>query len=415
MHKMRVLFCSPFLNFPGHIRRFTLLKSISMAKAGLDVTVFGYPLLFDEIESDEYLRYVSLQARFPAFLQNILARCSRWFGSLWLFIVEVGWTQWAALRYARKHAVDIVYIADIEPWLLLPMLWLTKWFCPKVRVVGFMSFFFNVTSSMQHQPWFSRLRSRLNYRAALRLPHWMDIVSDCKYTVEPYVRVRADRTHAIMEGYEPREILPGAQKLARRQLNIPEGEKVLLHFGLATPGKGTELLVAALQNVPPVFELYIVGQNLIYSREGLLDNLSPEWRAHVHHVSRYVSEEERIAYFAACEAVVLPYRSGFLGAGGNFRDAISFGKAILVSDQFLMGEMVRQYDLGLLFKPEDVDDLRRALREFAGKPDDWFRGITERSKAVVEEYSWDRIGVRYRELFAQLLSHGGQRSPYNKE
>jgi len=402
---LRVLFCSPFLNFPGHIRRITTLKARSMAEAGLDVTVFGFPLTFDDIEPHERLRYVSLQAGFSARCRDRLAACSRWFGNFWLFLVEVGWVQWVALRYARRHSMEIIYIADIEPWLLIMALWLTKSRRQRLPLVGTISFLFNVKTS--NQPWFSRLRSRLNYHAALQLPRWMDVVFDSAYWAEPYRKVSA-RVYVIPDGYEcsPMTI---SRNEARDKLGIPGKACVLLHFGIATPGKGTDILVAALQGVPPSFDLYIVGKSVIYSRKGLLDNLPSEWRPHVHLESRYVTEEERIQYFSACDAVIVPYRYGFTGASCSFRDAISFGKAILVSDQFLMGKMMRNYDLGLLFKPDNVEDLRRALIEFSQKPEGWFQGIAEGGKGIVEEFSWRKVGLRYRELFERLVAEGGGR------
>ena len=105
--------------------------------------------------------------------------------------------------------------------------------------------------------------------------------------------------------------------------------------------------------------------------------------------------------------MVLPYRLGFFFGSGNFSDVVSYGKAVIVSDQYLTGEMVRKYDFGILFKPGDASDLRRALGEFAQKPEAWFQGIAERSKAVVEENSWEKVGLRYRELFERLVAEAG--------
>lgn len=259
---------------------------------------------------------------------------------------------------------------------------------------------------MQRVPRFTYLRACLNYRAAFKLPLCIDVVGDGEHAVAPYVKVRPGRVHAISEGYEHSNLDGFTKCRARRELNLSTDKKMLLHFGVATPGKGTELLIESLYGISPFFELYIVGKSLFYSREGLLDKLMAEWREHVHFVQRYVSEDERIAYFSACDAVVLPYKLGFLGASGNFRDAISHGKAIIVSDQYIMGGMVRKYDLGILFKPEDVDDLKRALLEFTQKPEVWFQGIAERSKAIVEKFSWDKTGFRYRELFERLVAEG---------
>ncbi|MBU0715146.1 MAG: glycosyltransferase [Verrucomicrobia bacterium] len=381
-----------------------------MAEVGLDVTVMGFPLDFDPIKTQERLRYISVQSGLSARCRELIAFCSRRLGRSWLFVVEVGWTQWAALRYARRHGADVLYISDIEPWLFLPVMWLNRFWRRGPRVVGFYAQPFDcisTTSSLLQMPWYTCLRTRLNYWAALRLPKIIDVVSDCKYTVTPYTKVSPDRVHAIMEGYE-RPHLNGFEKCrARRELSLPSDKKILLRFGLGSPGKGTDFLLAALKGIPTAFELYVVGQmGIICPDEDLASLVPGAWREHVHFVSRYVSEKERIAYFSACDGIVLPYRFGFSGASGNFRDAISFGKAVLASDQFLMGEMVRKYDLGLLFKPEDVEDLRRALVEFTQKTDDWFQGIAERSKAIVEEFAWDKIGMQYRELFERLVADG---------
>lgn len=411
---MKVLYCSSFLSyFPGHYRGMTIRKARGMADAGLDVAVFGFPLTFNDIEPHVRLRYISLQDTFSARCRERLITCSRRFGFIWFFILEIGWVQWAALRYARRSGVDVLYISDVEPWLLIPVMWLNRFRRRGPRVVGFYSALFDnisIASTMSHMPWYACLRTRLNYWAALRLPKMIDVVSDCKYTLAPYVKISPSRVHVIMDGCD-RLRLDGLEKCrARRELNIPSDKKMLLHFGLASPGKGTTFLLKALQGVPEVFELYIVGKSGVCPDENLESLVSCAWREHVHFVCRYVSEKERIAYYSACDAVVLPYRLGFTGSSGGMRDSFVFGKAILASDQYLMGEMVRKYDLGLLFKPEDVEDLRRALLEFTQKQDDWFQGVAERSKAIVEELSWDKIGLRYRELFEKLLAEGKEKA-----
>src|ERR1035437_2967800 len=117
---MRVLFASPFLSYHGHIKRMGALRAKSMADAGLDVTVIGFPLTYDLLVQGDRLRYVSVQDSLSAKARARIERCSRRFGNVWLFIVETFLVQFLSLKYAIRHHFPIVYIADVEPWLLIP-------------------------------------------------------------------------------------------------------------------------------------------------------------------------------------------------------------------------------------------------------------------------------------------------------
>ena len=400
---MRVLFASPFLSYHGHIKRIGALVAESMADAGMDLTVMGFPLTYDLLPQGGRLRYISVQDGLSEKARLRIERCRQRFGNVWLFVVETFVVQFLSLKFALRNRFSVVYIADVEPWLLIPALFVSGALRKGLPVVGFMSFLFNVKTSMQRQPWYSRIRSRLNYWAVQYLPGVIDIVHDSRYCLPLYNSKHADRIQIVREGY-CRLIAAPSQQESRSLLGLPAGRRILLLFGLASVGKGADLLFEALAGVPSTFDVCIAGktggENMpAWGYENVADK---SWLGHMHVVSRYLSEEERTRYFASCDAVVLPYRLGFRSASGNFRDAVSYGKAIIVSDQYLMGEMVGKYDLGIRFKPDDVDDLRRALLEFAQKPETWFRGIEERSRAVVQEYSWERVGLSYRELFERI-------------
>ena len=109
-------------------------------------------------------------------------------------------------------------------------------------------------------------------------------------------------------------------------------------------------------------------------------------------------------YYTACDAVVIPYRRGFATTSTHLRRASENGLAILACDQYLIGEIVRKYDLGLLFPPEDVSAMSQCLRDFSLKPKAWFDEIHSRSKTIVDEQSWAVIGRQYRKLFERVIS-----------
>jgi glycosyltransferase involved in cell wall biosynthesis len=188
---------------------------------------------------------------------------------------------------------------------------------------------------------------------------------------------------------------------------------MLLLFGVASKGKGADLLFQALEQVPPNLLVYVVGQTggVYLSSWGEVEGLRQRgWRDKIHLVSHYVSEEVMQDYYAACDAVVIPYRHGFAGTSTSLRRASEYGKAILGCDQHHIGERIQKYGLGLTFRTEDVGSLAATLREFAGKPDTWFEEIATRSRQLLADESWERVGQLYQEMFSDMWSRETHRN-----
>ena len=127
------------------------------------------------------------------------------------------------------------------------------------------------------------------------------------------------------------------------------------------------------------------------------------WSGHLHMISTYVSERERVDFFSACDGVILPYRQGYATSSGPLRDAVENGKIVIVSDQYELGEFVKMHQLGLTFLPENVDALRGCLEVFADMSGDELQHVSQRCEQVVNKDSWVQIGNRYHLLFASLM------------
>ena len=400
---MNILVCSPFLNYRGHFQRITATRAEAMARAGLNVTIFGFPEKPELHYEDAPLPYVSVCGELMPQRRVRVERLRQRWGHYWLFVIETFWTQRAALRWGKAHGFDLVYITDADPWTLIPA-FLSSDARRRMPVVAYIPYAFYIPSLMRVRPWYARWRGRLNTWAAAWLPRMLHVACDNPSVSKALRMPRTKRIHLVPEGHHVLSpLLPQAD--ARRRLNLPLDRRALLLFGSASLGKGADLLFQALENVPPAWDLYVVGETGgEYSTTwGDLEPLKRRgWEGHLHVVSRFVTEEERKLFFTACDAVVLPHRYGYTTTSGGLRDAIDYGKALIVSDQFHLGHMVRTHELGLTFRPEDVEDLRRALQDLFAKSDAWFQEIAARCRTVVEEYSWDRIGERYRRLFEEL-------------
>ena len=169
------------------------------------------------------------------------------------------------------------------------------------------------------------------------LPRCCEIICDNVY-VPRFLNIDHYSTvHIIPEGHEDLGPTP-SQAEARRALGIPPAKRMLLLFGVASYAKGADLLFTAMEGLEPNFMVYVVGKTggVYQASWGQTDHLKEKgWGDNLKVISRFVSETEMAQFYAACDGIVLPYRHGFAITSGNLMRATEFGKAIIVSDQYL--------------------------------------------------------------------------------
>jgi glycosyltransferase involved in cell wall biosynthesis len=140
--------------------------------------------------------------------------------------------------------------------------------------------------------------------------------------------------------------------------------RVLLFFGYVRPYKGLLDLLQALRLARPDAwdRLYVVGE--FYEPRGRYAALlaDPALREKVVVVDRYVANEEVPIYFAAADAVVLPYRS----ATGSGIAQMAFGAGIPVIATRTGGleDVVEEGISGLLVDPGRPEALARAVERY---------------------------------------------------
>lgn len=188
---------------------------------------------------------------------------------------------------------------------------------------------------------------------------------------------------------------------ARAQFGIPEDRRVFLFYGGGYRRKGLGLAVEAMNALSadgPAF-LFCAGRQPD-DREVAEDlaRLTEQGRACV--INRYVTDDEEKQVFAASDAVLLPYRKHF-GISGVLMRAIGAGLPAIASDENLLGRLVRERKLGLLFPSGDAAALRRAIEDMARASED---DMARRRGAVrAEAPNWTRAAFRK----ALLASFGG--------
>jgi glycosyltransferase involved in cell wall biosynthesis len=375
-----------------------------MQSAGLDVEVFAYPEVYPDHAGVLGVPYAGIMSEVPAETTRRAHVSGSRLGSYWQFIGEPYLVLQAGCSHALKRKCDIVYIADVEPWLTLPLcvrLAVQRYPLPLVgqtpgNYAGYLK-----TPSLR-----GKIRLGLNYHAVRLLPRFMDVLGTSRHILGTLKLDGNLHAHVMPEGHEDR-IGWRSAKDARDILGLPNDVRMILLFGVAGSGKRADILLQALEMLPPDFMVCIVGKTGgVYEASwgdvaGLRKAGWTEDRLHI--VNRFVTEEEMQNYYAACDGVVIPYRSPFPGTSTHLRRATEHGKAIVACDQYHIAERVREYRLGLLFSPDDPAALAHQLHEFAQMPSSWFDQIRDNSRQLLAVESWENIGFKYRELFRSMV------------
>jgi glycosyltransferase involved in cell wall biosynthesis len=149
---------------------------------------------------------------------------------------------------------------------------------------------------------------------------------------------------------------------AHRHFNLPDDRRIFLFYGGAYRRKGQHLAVQAFRQLSaeaPAFLLCAGQQPDDPEIKAALSELVQRKQAAV--IDRYVSEHEEKQLFAASDVVLLPY-IGHCGSSGVLSRAAGAGKVVIASDEQLIGRIVRENGLGILFPSGDINFLQAAIQ-----------------------------------------------------
>jgi glycosyltransferase involved in cell wall biosynthesis len=154
----------------------------------------------------------------------------------------------------------------------------------------------------------------------------------------------------------------------RKKLEIQEGKSVCLLFGALTGRKGIYELLDALLLLPETLQqelcIVLAGQASLHEQERIIAKISAVHSAcAVKIISQFefISEFDVPVYFHMANVVLAPYQH-HVGMSGILLHAAAAGKPVLSSNYGLMGEMVKQYSLGLAIDSSKSSEIANGLR-----------------------------------------------------
>jgi glycosyltransferase involved in cell wall biosynthesis len=425
--RIKVLYVCPFAHYSGHPPWAAIHEPEALARAGAEVNLLTFYGIIDGTEVK--VPHVTVIPRTKGLLpvqRLINLFFTRWTLFRWpIMVIENIWTLAIAIRLKRKLNYDIIHLRDGDPFLFIPLV-LSLPFRGHNWVISLMGgSFFNTSLSLfttlRKSLWLfiytialkvlnSKLWRQL-YRRSLARNHFLFLTQSeaVKRDYDSYLQgvFSGSVTHLPL-GFGS-SIRPVSKEKARRHLRLPRSKLLLLSFGVPHPGKDLDTVFSALKDTPDVFLVqggkhgFSVGANPVrLARDyAVLDRVIIR--------DYYISEKEKPYYFFAADAVILSYTRQFLSTVSLLWEACQFGTPVIASDNGQLGELVKTFRPGLLFKAQDTASLRKAITQFLRLKPREIRVFKNNCQEFCEEFSLGKWAQRCLGLYEGLLNNKEQR------
>jgi len=176
---------------------------------------------------------------------------------------------------------------------------------------------------------------------------------------------------------------------ARKRLGVNDAGPLLLFFGFVRPYKGLDLLLEALVEVRRSQPCRLVVAGECWGPRAAWEQRVRELHLedHVYFHDRYIPEREVATFFAACDAVVLPYRSAT--GSGVAKLAMSHGRAVIATRAGSLAAAIEDGVNGVSVPPGDVSALAAAIR--ATLDGDRAAHMGQRAAESARRHGWDPV------------------------
>ncbi|SFT45176.1 Glycosyltransferase involved in cell wall bisynthesis [Lishizhenia tianjinensis] len=191
---------------------------------------------------------------------------------------------------------------------------------------------------------------------------------------------------------------PISKEEARRILDIPQEDKVLLFFGIIREYKGLKLLLETMKELPEDYTLLCVGE--VYGDDTEYREIlkHPSLTKRVRFINDYVPDSEVKNYFCASDVNILPYKSA-TQSGISFI-ANQFNLPLIVTDVGGLRECIVEGKTGLLVKERTQENLKASILEYFEKG--YMESFVANMQAEKDENSWENMGKKIVEFAKNL-------------
>ena len=231
----------------------------------------------------------------------------------------------------------------------------------------------------------------------------------------------SEKIRVIYNGVDPQkysreEVSDEKVQAVRQQYGLKDNDVMLLFLGRLVWVKGVDKLIAAMPHVLekiPNAKLVIVGiGDMREYLERMVQNL--KLQDVVKFRFEFISEEERIAHYAACDVAAFP--SIYEPFGIVALEAMSMQKPVVVGATGVSGmrEIVvpsGQEQCGFHVNPNDPADVAWGIVSAVQDPQRRLQLGQNGRKKVLQEFSWDVIAKKTIQVYNELLESQKPKKP----
>ena len=185
------------------------------------------------------------------------------------------------------------------------------------------------------------------------------------HCVGPYERLLPDLRFGSVPDVTDAETLPGGSPFGERLRAAAGGRTIVLQMGSLSPHKGTLRFIDVIRRADPQRFFFAIVGEIFWEAFGydqpdlrrFFDDLPANCLAHI----GYIEDARELNSIIAAADILYAVYSGFRPSSNTLTKAAIFQKPVIVSDQYLMGERVRRYDIGAAVGGGNSDEIVAAL------------------------------------------------------
>ena len=198
--------------------------------------------------------------------------------------------------------------------------------------------------------------------------------------------------HVVPYAVDDSEALPSREE-ARRRLELPPAEKILLFFGTHRREKDYHTPLKGCLTLPQPPLALFVGKVISANdpRQVVADCGYPNARI----VNEFVPEEMTKYYFAAADAVVLPYEANFSRGSGVLIECCRYLRPVIASATPYFSAFLTRYPCGVSYVPGDSTSFADAARSLVAGSEKHLAALEQ----ARHDHSWTTAADQYIRLY----------------
>lgn len=407
--RLRVLYVCPLAHWAGHQPQAVTKESLALLEAGAEVSLCTFRGIRDQEEPQvmPHRTVVSSWLGFPLYIFTHLEHSTSTGRSV-AWAIEQFSTLCLAVKLRKTLKYDVIYLRDGDPFIFMPFILglFVKHHRWAIHLIGTAAvrspgtWFCKFINAPFWKPIYRRSFSNNRFTFLCQNKHIKDF-----FETKILDGMLSGRVRVVPTGVEKTaNYVP--QKEARRYLGLPKDKVIFLHFGALHPVKDIETVLAAIKDIPDALLVHagevVPGFNLTHSvkRFGL------QSRAIIR--DYYIPEAEKQYYFAAADAIILSYKRDFLQTASMLLEAAKFKLLAIASDVGELGELIKRYKIGLVFKAEDATSLKGALSDFLSFSQSEREAMASNCEKLCDDFSLDIWAQKCVKTLMELCEHEGR-------